>query len=65
MTPLGIAPADAMVIDFWPKKSICGIVKSLSDASIQKAQNQPSIQLIQATSCVERWNTTIKAEELS
>jgi hypothetical protein len=50
---------------FWPKKSICGIVESLSEASIQKAQNEPSIQLIKATSCVERWNTTIKAKELS
>jgi hypothetical protein len=34
-----IAPADAMVIDFWRKKSSCGVVKSLSKASVQKAQN--------------------------
>jgi hypothetical protein len=27
------------------------------------AQNGPSTQLIEATSCVERSNTTIKAEE--
>jgi hypothetical protein len=68
--PLGdysprIAPADAMVIDFQRKKSSCGVVKSLSEASIQKAQNGPSTQLIKATSCVERLNATIKAEELS
>jgi hypothetical protein len=39
-------------------------VKSLFEASAKKAQNGPSTQLIEATSCVERWNTTIKAEEL-
>ena len=60
-----IAPADAVVIDFWRKKYICGVVKSLSEASIQKAQNGPSTQLIKATSCIERWNTTIKAKELT
>jgi hypothetical protein len=60
-----IAPADAMVIDFWRKKSSCGVVKSLSKASVQKAQNGPSTQLIEAMSCVERSNATIKAEELS
>jgi hypothetical protein len=27
--------------------------------------NGPSTQLIEATSCVERWNATIKAEETS
>jgi hypothetical protein len=40
-------------------------VKSLLEASVQKAQNGPSTQLIEATSCVERWNVTIKAEELT
>ena len=61
-----IAPADAMVvIDFWRKKSSCGVVKSLSKASVQKVQNGPSTQLIEATSCVERSNATIKAKELS
>ena len=39
--------------------------KSLSEASIQKALNEPSTQLIEATSCVEQSNTTMKAEELS
>jgi hypothetical protein len=62
---LHIAPADVMVINFWPKKSSCGIVKSLSEASVQKARNGPSTQLIEATSCVERSNATIRAEELS
>jgi len=40
-------------------------VKLLFEASVQKAQNGPSTQLIKATSCVERWNTTIKAKELT
>jgi len=50
---------------FWSKKLSCGIVKSLFEASVQKARNEPSTQLIEATSCVERWNTTIKAKEHS
>jgi hypothetical protein len=45
---------------FWRKKSSCGIVKSLFKASVQKARNGPSTQLIKATSCVERSNATIK-----
>ena len=57
--------ADAKVINFWPKKSSCGVVKSLSEASVQKAPNRPSAQLIEETSCVERSNATIKTEELS
>jgi hypothetical protein len=60
-----IAAADAMVINFWRKKLSCGVVKSLPEASVQKAQNGPSTQLIEVTSCVERLNATIKAEELS
>jgi hypothetical protein len=54
-----------MVIDFWPKNSSCGIVKSLFEASVKNSQHGPSTQLIEATSCVERWNATIKAEELN
>ena len=50
---------------FWRKKSSCGIVKSLFEASVQNARNGPSTQLIKATSCVERSNATIKAEELT
>jgi hypothetical protein len=41
----------------------CGIVKSLSKASGQKAQNRPSTQLIEATSCIDGSATTIKAEK--
>ena len=60
-----IAPADAIVINFWPKKSSCGVVKSLFEANVKKSRNRPSTQLIEATSCVESWNPTIKAEELT
>jgi hypothetical protein len=49
---------------FWRKKSSCGIVKLLFEASVKKARNRPSTQLIEATSCIERSNTTIKAKEL-
>ena len=45
---------------FWHKKLSCVIVKR-----VQKAQKGPSTQLIEATSCVESWNATLKAEELS
>ena len=48
---------------FWRKKLSCGVVKSLIKASVQKARNGPSTQLIKATSFVKRWNTTIKAKE--
>jgi hypothetical protein len=57
-----IAPANAMVIDLLPKKLSCGVVKSLSEASVQNARNVPSTQLIKATSCVEKTNATIKAQ---
>ena len=50
---------------FLVKKLSCGVVKLLFEASVQKAQNGPSTQLIEATSCVERSNTTIKAKEHS
>jgi len=40
-----IALADAMVINFWRKKSSCGVVKLLFEATVQKARNGPSIQL--------------------
>jgi hypothetical protein len=50
---------------FWCKKLSCDIVKLLSKASVQKAQNGPSTQLIKATSCIERLDVTIKAEDLS
>ena len=41
----------------------CSVVKSLFEASVKKAQNGPSTQLIEATSCVERSNATMKPEE--
>jgi hypothetical protein len=50
---------------FRRKKSSCGVVKPLFEASVQKARNGPSTQLTEATSCVERWIATIKAEELT
>ena len=60
-----IAPADVMVIDFGVKNPVVALWKSLSEASIQKAQNGPSTELIKATSCVEKLNTTMKAKEFS
>jgi hypothetical protein len=50
---------------FWCKKSSCGLVKLLFKASVQKARNGPSTQLIEATSCVERSKATTKAKEHS
>ena len=43
----------------------CGVVKLLSKASVQKARNEPSTQLIKETSCIDRSNATMKTEELS
>jgi hypothetical protein len=54
-----------MVIDFGVKNRVVALWKSLSEASVKKAQNGPSIQLIKATSCVESSNATMKAKELS
>ena len=39
---------------FLCKKTSCGVVKSLFEASIKKAQNGPFTQLIEAKGCVER-----------
>ena len=51
-------------LSWWtPWSSI--LAKLLFKASIQKAQNGPSTQLIKATSFVERLNATIKAGENS
>jgi hypothetical protein len=50
---------------FWRKKMSCGVVKLLSKASVQKARNEPSTQLIKETSCIDRSNATMKTEELS
>jgi hypothetical protein len=54
-----------MVIDFGIKNLIVALWKLLSEASVKKAPNGPSTQLIEATSCVESLNTTMKAKELS
>ena len=50
---------------FWHKKNNFGVAELLSEASIQKAQNRPTPQLIKATSCIDRSNAKMKAEELS
>jgi hypothetical protein len=60
-----IAPADAMVIDFGVKNRVVALWKSLSEASVKKARNGPSTQLIKAMSCAERSNIMMKVEELS
>jgi hypothetical protein len=60
-----IALADAMVIDFEVKNRFVALSNCCSKASVQKAQNGPSTQLIVSSSCVERSNTTIKDEESS
>ena len=52
-----------MVIDFGVKNRVMVLRKSLFKASIQKAQKGPSTQLIEATSCIERLDATIKAKE--
>jgi hypothetical protein len=51
-----------MVIDFSVKTRVVALWKLLFEASVQKARNGPT-QLINAASCVERKNATIKAEE--
>jgi hypothetical protein len=50
---------------FRRNKSSGGIVKPLFEVSDKKVRNSPSTQLIKATSCIERWNATINAEELT
>ena len=41
------------------------LLKSLFEASVKKARNGPSTQLIEATSCIDTSIVTSKAEELS
>ncbi len=53
-----------MVIDIGVKNRVVALWKSLYEASDHKARNGPSTQLIEATSCVETSNATIKAKEL-
>jgi hypothetical protein len=54
-----------MVIDFGVKNRVVALWISRIEASVQKAQNGPSTHVIKATSCVERLNAKIKAEEHS
>ena len=54
-----------MVIDFGITNQVVALRKLLSEASVKKAPNGPSTQLIEATSCVESLNATMKAKELS
>jgi hypothetical protein len=42
-----------MVIDLGVKNRVVALWKSLFEASVKKAQNRPSTQLIEATSCAE------------
>jgi hypothetical protein len=50
---------------FWCKQSTCGVVKSLSGASIQKARNRSYTQRIKVTSCIRMLNAVIVAEQIS
>jgi hypothetical protein len=50
---------------FWKKHQFLALWNCFSQASIQKEQNGPSTQLIKPTSCIERLNAKIGAEELS
>ena len=61
-----IALTDTIVINFG-KNLVVALWNQYFEASVQMAQNGPSnsTQLIKVTSCVERSNTTIKAEEPS
>ena len=54
-----------MVIDFGVKSRVVTMWISLFEDSVQKARNGTSTQLIEAASCVERLNATIKAKEHS
>jgi hypothetical protein len=58
-------PDGTMVIDFGVNNRVVALWKSLFKASVQKAQNGPSTQLIEATNSVEKSNATMKVEELS
>ena len=54
-----ISMAVTMCLDFGKKNRIVALWKSLLNASVQKARNRPSTQLIEATSCIEKSNTRI------
>jgi hypothetical protein len=68
MLPLGknlprIALADAMIIKLIAKIGVVALWNCFSEASVQKAQNKPSTQLIKATNHVKEWHTKIVEEE--
>ena len=70
MSPLGknlhrITPAATMVIDSGVKNRVVALWNRCFKASIQKAHNGSSTQLIGATSYVERLNVRIEAKYLS
>ena len=54
-----------MVINFGMKNQVVGCEIVACKASNQNTQNEPCIQLIKATSCVERPNAMIGIEHLS
>jgi hypothetical protein len=47
------------------KKQVVALRNCFSEASIQKAQNKTSTQLIKATSCIQTLKTMFGGEELS
>ncbi len=57
--------ADVTVIDFGVKNWVVALWNRCFEPSAQKAQNESSTQHIEATSCVERVNATVQAEEHS
>jgi hypothetical protein len=54
-----------MVIDFGVKTRVVALWISRFEARVQKAQNGPYTHVIEAASCLERSNATIKAKEHS
>ncbi len=62
---LPVLPRRTPWYDFGVKNQVVALWNRYSKASIQKAQNGPCTQLIEATSCIERSNAMIKVEELS
>ena len=53
------------VINFGVKNQVVALWKSPPEASVKKARNGPSTQLIKATSCIKMSNAAMKEEELS
>jgi hypothetical protein len=55
----------ASIRPVWPRRTPGQLRNRCFEATVQKARNGPSTQLIEATSCVERSNAMIQAKELS